>query len=460
MHEVTSRSRVAGARGHYDRAVVLSQVQLSGGGLGTERSAGAPELPDPHSGADRCPGALEVHRADDGGLVRVRVPGGLLAATTLASVAAWAEELGNGRIELTVRSNLQLRGIAPGAERELSARLAAHGLLPSPAHDRARNVTASPLSGRDDLGAVDVRPLVADLDARLCATPDLARLPGRFLFALDDGRGDVAGMSADAGVLGLPDDRVALLLAGLDTGLRLPLASAVAALLEVASAFLRRRPDERTWRVAELPGGPLSLLDDLAGPDGVGGSPGAVRVDPMVVPVPDDGSRVGRIVQADGRVALAVSVPLGELTPDRCRALARTARHEVVLMAGRGVLLPDLAPEEVGEAEVALEAAGLILDPGSPLLGVSACTGRPGCAKALADVRADAALPPSAGQGQARGLPVHWSGCERRCGRPPGQVVDVVADPGGYQVLRDDQPVTAGADGARAHAVATRARYS
>lgn len=450
MHEVTFRRRVGARAGHYDRAVVLSLVQLN-----AERPAPVRPGPGPHAGPDRCPGTLEVHRADDGGLVRVRVPGGMISSATLAAVAAWAGELGNGRIELTVRSNLQLRGIAAGSERELADRLAAHGLLPSPAHDKARNVTASPLSGRDGLGVIDVRPLVGELDSGLCASPELARLPGRFLFALDDGRGDVAGPGADAGVLGLPGDRVALLLAGLDSGLRLPVGSAVPALLDVASAFLRRRPDERTWRVTELPGGPMSLLEDLEN------LPGAFRADPVAVPVHEVVGHVGRIEQTDGRVALALSVPLGELTPDRCRVLAetagRSARHDIVLMAGRGVLLPDLDPELVDAAGAALEAAGLILDPGSPMLGVSACTGRPGCAKALADVRADASRVPSAGEG--RGLPVHWSGCARRCGRPTGPVVDVVADLGGYQVFHDDRPVTTGADSAAAHAAATRARY-
>jgi precorrin-3B synthase len=290
-------------------------------------------------------------------------------------------------------------------------------------------------------------------------------LPGRFLFALDDGRGDVAGMRPDAGVLGLPGDRVALLLAGLDTGLRMPVRAAVTALLEVASAFLRRRPDQRTWRLAELPAGPLSLLEDLAP------IPGATHTTPVDVPATGGAGPVGRIEQTDGRVALAVSVPLGELTSDRCRVLAETAGDEVVLMPGRSVLLPDLAPARAGTAAPGLRASGLILDPASPELGVSACTGRPGCAKALADVRSEAsraplappaALAPPASErsGMGRGLPVHWSGCARRCGRPAGPVVDVVADLEGYQVYRDDQPVVAGADGASAHAAATRARYS
>ncbi|MGV2921509.1 cobalamin biosynthesis protein CobG, partial [Streptomyces alfalfae] len=76
----------------------------------------------------------------------------------------------------------------------------------------------------------------------------------------------------------------------------------------------------------------------------------------------------------------------------------------------------------------ALAVAGFLTDPASPWIGVGACTGRPGCAKSLADVRADAV--PGLG-----GLPVHWSGCERRCGHPRGGWVDVLATGDGrYEV--------------------------
>ena len=46
---------------------------------------------------------------------------------------------------------------------------------------------------------------------------------------------------------------------------------------------------------------------------------------------------------------------------------------------------------------------------------MSACAGRPGCAKALADVRADARAGLAAGRFTER---VHLSGCARRCGPP------------------------------------------
>ena len=53
-----------------------------------------------------------------------------------------------------------------------------------------------------------------ELDAALCADPALAELPGRFLFALDDGRGDVASLAFDLGYRAVDDDHGLLVVGG------------------------------------------------------------------------------------------------------------------------------------------------------------------------------------------------------------------------------------------------------
>jgi precorrin-3B synthase len=65
---------------------------------------------------------------------------------------------------------------------------------------------------------------------------------------------------------------------------------------------------------------------------------------------------------------------------------------------------------------------------------VTTCAGRPGCARSLADVRGDAAHAVATRALPADGARQHWAGCERRCGRPQGGVVDVVATGAGYRV--------------------------
>ena len=95
--------------------------------------------------SDACPGVFAPHDAADGALARIRLPGGVIGAAALRVVADCAQDLGDGRVHLTSRGNLQLRGLSRSGA--LAARLADAGLLPSATHERVRNVLASPLAG-------------------------------------------------------------------------------------------------------------------------------------------------------------------------------------------------------------------------------------------------------------------------------------------------------------------------
>ncbi|WP_336030247.1 precorrin-3B synthase [Geodermatophilus sp. FMUSA9-8] len=377
----------------------------------------------PRARADACPGALQTHTAADGELARVRVPGGLLTAAQLRALAAAARDLGTGALEMTSRGNLQLRGLAPAGVPRLGEALAAAGLLPSETHERVRNVLASVLTGRAG-GLLDARPWVAALDEGLRADPALAALPGRYLATLDDGRGDVSGLGGDVGLLALPGGDVALLLDGADSGLRAGPDDAVGLLLDATRAFLAERAAQggTAWRLAELDDGPARVAARLPGP----------RVAPAAVPAAPESGPVGAETQPDGRTALVGAVPLGLLSAAQAELLS-SLTGEVQLTPWRSVVVPDLAEDRVDDAAVDLFRTGMVFDAESPWARVTACAGRPGCARSLADVRADAAAAVAAGTvpGDVR---VHWAGCERRCGRPRGEVLDVVATPEGYRV--------------------------
>ncbi len=335
--------------------------------------------------ADACPGVFAPHDAADGPLARVRLPGGTISAVQLRALAEAAEACGDGDLHLTSRGNVQLRGVTrPG----LAARLADASLLPSPSHERVRNVLASPLSGLRG-GLADVRGLAGDLDAVLCATPELASLPGRFLFAFDDGRGDVASEGADVCWLAVGPSEGTLLLAGGDTGQRVARADAVSTLVGVALEFGRVRGS--AWRVAEL--------DDPAWR----GTP---------VPHPEIEVPAG-LIERDGGFTAVVVPPFGQLSAAQARALAEFGT--AVVTPWKSVVLPDVPADVFAR-----------LGFGGEALGTTACIGRPGCAKSRADVRADAVFRP--------GLRAHFSGCERRCGKPSQSHVDVVAEAGGYRI--------------------------
>lgn len=363
---------------------------------------------------DACPGAVQTHRAADGDLARIRLPGGMLSAAAMETVAMAALELAAPTLELTSRGNVQIRGVRDAAA--LAGRLTDAGLLPSATHEKIRNIVASPLSGRRG-GVRDVRETVLALDAALQRDGRLAALPGRFLFGIDDGSFDISGLAADAGVQVLDDDTVAVLLAGTDTGVRIPFADTVETLLSIARRFNEIRG--KAWRVRELVD-PTALVAPLAATAAPGGT-WPVRTQPPV----------GWIEQDDGRIALGAAVPLGVLDAEVARYLA-AVDAPLVITPWRSVLICDLDDGVADAALRVLAPLGLVFDEASPWLTVSACTGSPGCAHALADVRADAAAARHDGTG---GVHRHFVGCDRACGSPPdGEVLVATGD--GYRARR------------------------
>lgn len=365
---------------------------------------------------DACPGALQLHEAKDGLLARVRLPGGALSAEQMGVLAAASTDLSDGELVLTSRGNVQLRAVRDPDD--LADRLAAAGLLPSETHERVRNILASPLSGRLG-GTADVRDLVSSLDTSLTSDPELADLPGRVLFSVDDGRGDVTGFGADIGVHAVDEDAFALILAGADSGVRVPRADAVAVMLDAARGFRRERQGH--WRIAEMPNGVEAVLGHV---DHAVGDHPRVAVETSVEPP------IGWFVQDDATVALGAALAHGVL-PARTALFLAAVEKPIHVTPWRGIVLLDL-DEGVAEQVVrVLAPMGLIFDAESPWVRASSCVGSPGCAKSHSDVRAD--LDAAVEHGEVGDGREHWVGCERRCGRPRGEVTDVVATESGYQ---------------------------
>ncbi len=205
---------------------------------------------------DLCPGVFRPWRAEDGALVRLRIPGGNVSRSTLAELLGVAETYGDGQVHLTSRANLQLRALPGGDElpAEVVEAIRDTGLLPHPAHELVRNVMTSPLTGLHG-GRADLREVTTELDRRICATPSLAGLPGRFLFVLDDGRGDVTGRSMDLGLVALDAETAQLRIGSTHWGPVVPLIEAAARLTGLARAFQQVRGEgpEAAWHIDELP---------------------------------------------------------------------------------------------------------------------------------------------------------------------------------------------------------------
>jgi precorrin-3B synthase len=289
---------------------------------------------DSRTRADMCPGVWRPWQADDGLLVRIRLMGGLLPTAALRRLSEVSQQHGDGRIYLTGRANLQLRGLT-GDGSQLAATavtaLESTGLIPTRTHELVRNALASPQSGLAG-GRADLRPVIDRLDTLLCADPHLGLLPGRFLFTLDDGRGDLldrltgAGKrGTDLGCVALGDDMAQLRVGGHWGGVA-ALADIADRLTALALQFLDARGTgaDAPWHIREL-AAPLQP---------------PVAADPRI-PTPAPPLRYGRVPGGTH-----VPAEDGALTFELVQSLIEraTSATYLVVTPWRGVLVPN-APE-------------------------------------------------------------------------------------------------------------------
>ena len=265
--------------------------------------------------------------AEDGALVRVRLVGGLIPLAALRRLGRVAATYGDGNLHLTSRANLQLRGL-PHVDGRLHpdarAALEATGLLPHPSHDLVRNVMVSPLTGLHG-GRADLRPVAEAYDALLCADPELAALPGKFLVVLDDGRGDLVDHSLDLGAVAVDEQHAQLRAGERHWGDVVTLEEVPGRLVALAHAFLRERGHGETaaWHVDELAPSAVERLGLTSRRD--------PRTEVTCDPLPFEGFGRG----------IHVEVPDGVLTPQTLKVVVDIALTEhVIVTPWRGLVLP------------------------------------------------------------------------------------------------------------------------
>jgi sulfite reductase beta subunit-like hemoprotein len=396
---------------------------------------------------------LRLHEAADGSLARVRLPGGRISSAGLAAVAQVAS-LGNGLVELTSRASLQVRGLPEDVGSRAAELLATAELLPSIDHDRVRNILASPLAGRHARSVCSTDRVVQAIDRGLCADPRLAALPGRFLFAVDDGSGLADPLRADVALVAEgppPTEALAgascfrLWLGGSPTTIRTVPADAPRHALDAARAFLdlRAETDRGAWHIADIADGRRRVARSVAAAAGLGAGPALSNSGRHATTIrqrPRDRGLPVAVGQPDGRTAITVLAPLGRLDLDTLAGLARLVA-EVRLSTARTLTVVDVAAREAPALVEALTTLGLVGSAGSGWHGLSACAGLGACASARVDVRAAAAA--RAGTRSAGAPAEHWSACERGCGRPADVPVAVTATAAGVLVgdrLTEDLP--------------------
>ena len=380
--------------------------------------------------------------ARDGGICRIKLPGGLLLADQADAVADAAERFAGGVIEATNRANLQIRGIGQD-HGGLVEHLLAAGLGPrDAAGDDVRNLMLSPLAGLDPAMLFDTRPLAGQILELLESTPRFHKLSAKFAVQLDGG--EALAMLEHAHDLWLSamqrEGRIWLrfgLASSLSNGLALgavPVEQGLALVRAVLERFLDLATPEQSRMRQLLQVCPVEhFLEGLP-----------LQIDTTLMAWQRSATTspwLGVLLQRQG-VALGAAPPLGRLMPAMLRSAARIARQlgdgSLRLTPWQSLVLTSLEPTELENARAQLTASGMLCDNEHPLARVVACTGSSGCAKAQADTKADAIALAALLHHGAPGS-VHLSACPRSCAMAHVAPATLLARaPGRYDLyLRD-----------------------
>ncbi len=398
-----------------------------------------------------CPGALRPMLSGDGYLVRLRIAGGVVTASTARAIAHAAQTYGNGLMDLSARANLQLRGVQEARLPALVDALRDHGLIDESAEaESVRNVVASPLAGLAPDAAFDISPHVRALEQRLVNDTALHALPSKFGFIIDDGGSlSLSSVSADIRFLALRDQaqpRFTVSLAGSDEAAVIDASVLPDVAARLALAFINEA------RQCEMPPRRMSALTGAKGADALWRAAGLVPKlqSPRAATTPQPLGH--HPLGASGFLGLGFA--FGRVTARDLAWLADMAQAhgsgELRLTPWRAVLLPGVT---AGAAQEILSqaSAAIIADPSDARLSVIACPGAPACASATTPTHDDAlALAPLARALSPAGVALHVSGCAKGCALPSSSAVTLVARAGLYDLIRQgrasDAPALQGLD--------------
>ena len=373
-----------------------------------------------------CPSLLRPMQSADGWILRLKPPYCQLSGEAARVIAEASRTYGEGKLELTRRASLQLRGMAESGLEPVARQAIELGLASDDAAVEARrNILVSPLLGADPRLAEASRCLVRRLEIGLTETQLLAGLPEKFGFLVDGGGlwplTEASDLSLRPGARRLDlGGHFALHLSAQQDAAR--------AALAISEAFTTRC-ERAQRRLSTLGAEQIAALVAQAGLSG--------RIEALDV----GGTKKPTLGfhQLDDTVGAVLALwPFGALSAQQLEdtaGLAETFGDGIVrLTPWRCLAIAGVSSEVWPELAVKLGSAGALLDPLSASLRIEACPGAPACAEASAKTRCfarqlAAVLPPD--------RHAHVSGCSKGCAHPRETDLTFVGAAGGWFLIRN-----------------------
>ncbi|HYY84364.1 MAG TPA: NirA family protein [Beijerinckiaceae bacterium] len=393
----------------------------------------------------RFHGLFYVAPAQNSFMCRLRLPNGILNHWQLAGLADLADRVAGPYAHVTTRANLQIREIvAENAQAALEGIQMLGLCSKGSGADNIRNVTGSPTAGIDPQEIIDSRPLARAWHFHILNERSLYGLPRKFNVGFDGGgiipvleeTNDIGfqAVRAREGSPVEPGVWMKVVIGGItghkdlarDAGLLCRPNECVAVADAIVRVFIEHgdRTDRNKARMKYL-------IDRwgfdtfVAAVEEKLGRP-FVRVGPDDVeprPATDRFAHLGVHPQKqDGLNWVGIVLPVGKLTTDQMRALAKISGDcgdgDVRLTVWQNLILSGVPDAKVAEAEARIAALGLSTRASSIRAGLVACTGNTGCKFAASDTKGHALM--IADHVEARvaldvPVNVHLTGCHHSC---------------------------------------------
>jgi ferredoxin-nitrite reductase len=351
-------------------------------------------------------------------MCRLRIANGILNHWQMAGLADLAEHYAAGYAHVTTRANLQMREVEPKNAVAMVEGIQDLGLCSrGSGADNIRNVTGTPTAGIDPQELLDTRAYARAWHFHILNDRSLYGLPRKFNVGYDGG--GIIAVLEDTNDIGFqavevkdgfgvePGVWFRLMLGGItghqdfarDTGVIIRPDDATMVADAVVRVFIDN--GDRTNRAKAR----LKYVLDAWGFDKfiaameekLGRKLARVPAE-AIAPRPafDRLAHIGaRAQKQDGLYWIGVALPLGKLTGEQMRGLARIAAEfgdgDIRLTVWQNLLISGVATDRVAAAEAAIEAIGLSTKATSIRAGLIACTGNAGCRLAMADTKRHAA---------------------------------------------------------------------
>jgi ferredoxin-nitrite reductase len=401
--------------------------------------------PPPDNFRWRYYGLFYVAPAQDSFMCRLRIPNGILKHWQFAAVADLAERCGGGYSHVTTRANLQIREIAPKNTVTLIEGIQDIGLCSrGSGADNIRNVTGTPTAGIDPQELIDTRPYAREWHYHILNDRSLTGLPRKFNVAFDgaggiavledtndiafaavevkDGFGVEPGVWFRLGIGGITGHRDF----ARDTGIIVKPEHATMVADAIVRVFIETgdRTNRLKARMKYVIDG-MGIDKFLLAVEAKYGKPFS-RVPPEAIAARPAFDRMGHIgAHAQKQAGLnwiGVALPMGKMTGDQMRGLAKIAGDlgdgDIRLTVWQNLLISGVADDRLALASAAIDALGLAVKASHLRAGLIACTGNTGCKFAASDTKRHAAEIGDWCESRVAietPLNIHLTGCHHSC---------------------------------------------